>query len=108
MRAEDGRILVSTTWPTCETYRRAPVTALQIQTDVFGRCSSRATLANRGSGIRTARSPLFDAHHRPSMAMPVPLLTGIGTARIYMPANFVSVFSTARELAKARYQPRNT
>jgi hypothetical protein len=48
------------------------------------------------------------AHHRPSMAIPVPLFMAIGTARRYMPANFVSVFSTARELANARYQPRNT
>ena len=47
-------------------------------------------------------------HHRASTAMPPRSAMGSGTTRTSMSAKCISVALTARELAHARYQPRNT
>ena len=47
-------------------------------------------------------------HQRPSTAMPPRSAMGSGTTRSSMPAKCSCVALTARELAHAKYQPRNT
>jgi hypothetical protein len=47
-------------------------------------------------------------HHRASTAMPPKSAIGSGTTLTSMSAKCISVALTARELAQARYQPRNT
>lgn len=55
---------------------------------------------------RAERSTL--SYQRPSMAMPPRSAIGSGTTRTSIAPKCISVRSTATELAKARYQPRNT
>ena len=47
-------------------------------------------------------------HQRASTARPPRSAIGSGTTRTSIPAKCVSVMLTARELAQARYHPRNT